>query len=139
MLQKFFKNKNISNKLKLRLKNTIIDKALTYASETWILSKRDRKQMNIFERTVFRRILGPIYDKEKENWKVLTDKEIYAIVKNPAITETIRLDRLRWFRYVQRVEGNRIPKEYYIWIWEQQDWEVGQEIDGKMKWERMEE
>ena len=78
--------------LKLRLKNTIIDKTLTYASETWILTNRDRKQMNIFERTVYRRILGPVYDKEKENWRVLTDKEIYAIVKNPAITETIRLD-----------------------------------------------
>ena len=31
------------------------------------------------------------------------------------------------------------PKKYYIWIWEQQDWEVDQEIDGKMRWERMEE
>jgi len=41
MLQKFFKNKNISKKLKLRLKNTIIDKMLTYASETWTLTKRD--------------------------------------------------------------------------------------------------
>jgi len=26
-----------------------------------------------------------------------------------------------------------------IWIWEQQVWEVDQEIDGKMGWERMEE
>jgi hypothetical protein len=43
MLQKFFKNKNISKKLKLRPKNTIIDKMLTYASETWILTKRERK------------------------------------------------------------------------------------------------
>jgi len=39
MLQKFFKNKNISKKLKLRLKDTIMDKTLTYASETWILTK----------------------------------------------------------------------------------------------------
>ena len=31
------------------------------------------------------------------------------------------------------------PKGYYIWIWEQQDWETDQEIDGKMRWERMEE
>ena len=44
MLQKFFRNKNISIKLKFRLKNTIIDKTLTYASETWILTKRNRKQ-----------------------------------------------------------------------------------------------
>jgi hypothetical protein len=39
--------------------------------------------MNIFERKVYRRILGPVYDKEKENWWILTNKEIYAIVKNP--------------------------------------------------------
>jgi len=42
MLQTFFKNINVSKKLKLRLKNTIIDKTLTYATETWILTKRDR-------------------------------------------------------------------------------------------------
>jgi hypothetical protein len=39
MLQKFFKNKNISKTLKLRLKNTIIHKTLTYASETWDTNK----------------------------------------------------------------------------------------------------
>ena len=37
------------------------------------------------------------------------------------------------------MEENKIPKEYYIWIWEQKDLEVDQEIDGKMKWGRMEE
>jgi len=50
MPQNFFKNKRISKKLKLRQKNTIIDKTLTYASETWTLTKGDRKQLNIFER-----------------------------------------------------------------------------------------
>jgi hypothetical protein len=52
---------------KLRLKNTTIHKTLTYASETWILTKRDRKQLNTFERNVYRRILRPVYDNEKEN------------------------------------------------------------------------
>jgi hypothetical protein len=66
MLQNFFKNKNISEKLKLTLKNTIIYKMLTYALETWTLTKRDRKQLNIFERKAYRRILGPVYDNEKE-------------------------------------------------------------------------
>jgi hypothetical protein len=28
---------------------------------------------------------------------------------------------------------------YYIWIWKQQDGDVDQEIDGKMKWGRIEE
>jgi hypothetical protein len=43
MLQNFFKNKNISKKLKLILKNTIIDKTLTYASETSTLTERERE------------------------------------------------------------------------------------------------
>jgi hypothetical protein len=94
----------------LILKNKIIDKTLTYASETLTLMKRDRKQLNIFERKVYRRILGPVYENEKENWRILTNKEIYATVKKPTITETIRLHSLRWFGHEQRMEENRIPK-----------------------------
>jgi transcription termination factor 2 len=59
---------------------------------------------------VYRRILGPVYDSEKENWRILTNKEIYASVKKPTIIETIRLNRLRWFGHVQRMEDSRIPK-----------------------------
>jgi hypothetical protein len=66
--------------------------------------------MNFFERKVYRRILGPVYDIEKENWRILTNKEIFAIVKKPTIIETVRLNRLRWFGHVQRMEGNGIPK-----------------------------
>jgi hypothetical protein len=57
---------------------------------------------------VLRRILGPGYEYEKENWKILTNKETYAMVKKPTITKIIRLKRLRWFGHVQRMEENRI-------------------------------
>jgi hypothetical protein len=66
--------------------------------------------LNIFERKVYRRILGPVYDNEKENWRILTNKEIYASVKQPTIIETMSLNRLWWFGHVQRMEENRIPK-----------------------------
>jgi hypothetical protein len=55
--------------------------------ETSALTKRDRKQFNIFERKVYRGILGPVYDKEKENWRRLTNEEVYAMVKNPTIRD----------------------------------------------------
>jgi hypothetical protein len=58
---------------------------------------------------VYRRILGPVYENEKEDWRILTNKEIYAIVKNPTNTETISLHRLCWFGHVQRMRENRIP------------------------------
>jgi len=71
--------------------------------------------LNIFERKVYRRILGPAYDNEKENWRILTNKEIYASVKKPTIIETIRLNILRWFGHVQRMEENRIPQKGIIY------------------------
>ena len=46
-------------------------------------------QLDIFERKVYRRILGSVYDNERENWRILTDKEIYASVKKPTIIETM--------------------------------------------------
>ena len=49
-----------------------------------------------------------MYENEKENWRILTNKEIYARVKKPSKIETIRLNTLRWFGHVQRMEGNRI-------------------------------
>jgi hypothetical protein len=70
--------------------------------------------MNIFERKVYRRILSQVYDNEKENWRILTNKEIHAIVKKSTVTETIRLNRLRSFGHLWRMEENRIPKEYNI-------------------------
>jgi len=53
---------------------------------------------------VYRRILGPVCDSEKGNWRILTNKEIYAVVKNSTITERVRLNRLCWFGHVQRME-----------------------------------
>ena len=81
-----------------------------FIPDIWILTKRERKQLSIFERKVCRLILGPVDDREIENWRILTNKVIYASVKKPTIIETIRLNRLRWFGHVQRMEENRIPK-----------------------------
>ena len=55
-------------------------------------------------------ILGPVCDNEKENWRILTNKEIYASVKKRTIIETLSLNRLCWFGHVHRMEESRIPK-----------------------------
>ena len=65
---------------------------------------------DIIALSMYRRILGPVYDNEEENWRILTNKEIYASVKKPTIIETVRLNRLCWFGHLQRMEENRIPK-----------------------------
>jgi hypothetical protein len=57
----------------LILKNTIIDKTLAYTLETSTLTKGDRTQLNIFERKMYRGILGPVNNKEKENLRIITN------------------------------------------------------------------
>ena len=76
------------------------------------------------------RILGPVYDNERKNWRILTSKETYASVKKPTIIETMRLNRLRWFGHVQRMEGNRFHKRV---LYMNVGTMVDQEIDGKMR------
>jgi hypothetical protein len=82
---------------------------------------------------VYGRILGPVYNDEKENWRILTNKEIYASVKKPTIIETIRLNRLCWLGHAQRMEENKIPKRVLHMNLGTKDREVNQEIDGKMR------
>jgi hypothetical protein len=55
-----------------------------------------------------------VYDKEKENWKMLTNKEIYAMVKN-LVEQTVMLNRLRWFGHEQKWKMIEFPKKYYIY------------------------
>ena len=38
-----------------------------------------------FHRPTINVILGPVFDNEKENWRILTTKEKYAIFKNPTV------------------------------------------------------
>jgi hypothetical protein len=40
------------------------------------------------------------------------------------------------YRELKRTE---FPEGYCIWIWNQEDQEVDQEIDGKLKWGMMQE
>ena len=58
-------------------------------------------------------MLGPEYDKETECWRMLTNSEMYAMVKKHTVAETIRLNILRCFGRAQRMEENRIPPQKF--------------------------
>ena len=81
MLRKLFKNKNMSKKLKLILKNTTIDKTLTHASETWMLTKRDRKQLNIFERKCIEEFWVQYTTMKKKTGGYYTIKKFIQVLK----------------------------------------------------------
>jgi hypothetical protein len=82
--------------------------------------------------------------------RILTNKETYAIVKKPTITEKIRLNRLCWFGHIQRMEENRILKKVlYMNLkatrltgrprnrWQDKVREDGRLVGGKVREERV--
>jgi hypothetical protein len=62
---------------------------------------------------VYRRILGPVDGSEKENWRILTNREIYASIKKLTIIETIRLDYVGLGMY-KEWKKIKFPKGYCI-------------------------
>jgi hypothetical protein len=47
----------------------------------------DRKQLDIFEINLYRRILGPVFDKEEEVWTML--KELMQLLNPPTVTHNM--------------------------------------------------
>ncbi len=44
----------------MRLYKTIIRPVVTYGSETWTMSNKDKNNLLTFERKVIRKIIGPV-------------------------------------------------------------------------------
>jgi len=88
-------NEDNNNKIDLqeRLKNAnkiyfMLQKfCVNIRIRNWDINKERKKAIERFWKESVRRILGPVYDNEKENWTILNNKEIYASVKKSAIID----------------------------------------------------
>jgi hypothetical protein len=85
----------------------IILPVVLYGCETWSLSLREESRLRVFENRVLRRILRPKRDEVIREWKILRNKELYALYSSPYIIRVIKSRRLRWAEYVARVEERR--------------------------------
>jgi len=80
--------------------------------------------MNIFERKAYSRILGLIYDNEKENWRMLTNKErkrnlkfnILTCIITQKITNVITIKIYTLFNCMDHVHGFSLSISYCIYI-----------------------
>jgi hypothetical protein len=67
----------------------LIRPVLTYASETWTLSKTNERRLSLFERKVFRCIFG--MKQENGTWRKIYNYELYEIFNEPNIVNYIKV------------------------------------------------
>ena len=113
-LRTYLKSCLISRKTKLLLYKVLIRPVITYASETWALTKADENALGRCERRVLRCILGGIM--EKDQWRRRYNSELYKIYKEPDIVKYIKINRLKWAGHLQRMNEERIVRKVFTAI-----------------------
>ena len=87
----------------------LIRPVLTYASETWTLSKANEWRLSLFGRRVLRCIFGAT--QENEIWRKRYNYELYEIFNDSSIVSYIKVKRLAWAGHLMCMNDNRTIKE----------------------------
>jgi hypothetical protein len=103
-LQRILKSKSISRKAKLAIYKTIIKPVVTYASETWVLTKK----ISTWERKGPRKIFG--LANKRNGWRIRSKQELRCMYQDLEIVTTIRKLRLKWLGDIHRMSSQRGPK-----------------------------
>ncbi|KAE9522716.1 hypothetical protein AGLY_016879 [Aphis glycines] len=112
-IMRLLKSKLLSRNLKTLLYHSYLRPIITYASETWSLTKGDSKRLMTFERKVLRNIYGPKFDAESQTYERRNNQELQELYNRPNIIAYIRSKRLEWFGHVWRA-GGQVIKEVLI-------------------------
>jgi hypothetical protein len=89
----------------------LIRPVLTYASETWTLSKTNEWQLSLFERKVLQCIFGA--KQENGTWRKRCNYELYEIFNDPNIVNYIKVKRLAWAGHLVRTNNDRTLKKIF--------------------------
>jgi hypothetical protein len=89
----------------------LVRPALSYASETWPLSRLDVRLVSIFERRILRYIFGPV--EENGTWRRRYNYDLYELFNEPDIIGYINLKRLLWAGHLIYASKNRIIRKIF--------------------------
>ena len=70
-VQKLLSSRLLSKNLKIKIYRTIILPVVLYGCESWSLTLREERRLQIFENGVLRRIFGPKKDEVTGEWRKL--------------------------------------------------------------------
>jgi len=110
LLNSILWDQNISNNNKHKIYNTIVKSITTYSCEVWSLKERAKKKLTATEMDFWRRSAG------KSRMERVTNERIRQIMKvQGTIVDDIGTQQLRWYGHVQRMSGDRLPKQILEW------------------------
>jgi len=75
-----------------------------------MLTKKEEKDLLIFERKIFKRICGPNY--ENGEWKIRTNRELEKM-KGENMVKSIKGKRISLFGHLEGMEEDRMPKNIF--------------------------
>ena len=103
----------MSHRTKLQLYTIMIRPIVCYACETWTLTKVLEKKLEVFENSILRRILGPIFDNVEQQWRQRYNAELRQESGLPLITSYVR-SCLRWAGHVARRPDDNLCRRYMV-------------------------
>lgn len=83
-METFFKLKTISKNVKENVSVSYIILVLTYACATWSMTNGDEEKLR-FERKILRRIHGPVFNTEIQQWELRSNTHLENSCKNENI------------------------------------------------------
>ena len=108
-LQSIWRSSNITERLKVKLLQSVVLPTCLYASETWKISVKIKKKLDAFQQKCLRRILGVTYRDR------VTNDEIYRRTATRPFSQIIETRRMKYAGHVIRMTPERDQKIALNW------------------------
>ncbi|XP_030761386.1 uncharacterized protein LOC115886399 [Sitophilus oryzae] len=88
-----------------KIYNSIIKSIISYGSKVWPLKELEAIEMDFWRRAAGKSKLDRVRNEKNQNIMGVKHR----------ITEDIKINQLRWYGHVQRMEESKIPKKILNW------------------------
>ena len=103
----FLGKKEIPEVTKVQVIKTVVKPILTYASESWTTTDRQKSKLRATEMRFLRKI------KSKTKRDRIRNEVFYRHLQIEPITVTIQQNQLRWLGHMERMNENRLAKKVF--------------------------
>ena len=106
-----FRSRLLSRATNIILYKILIRPVVSCGAKTWMLMKKEKQALLMFERKIFRRIYGPKYGNGE--WKSWTNQELEEMSKGENREKRLKGQRISWLGHVERMKEDRMPKKIF--------------------------